>query len=75
MFSAVSLLLHLLSVRTVVSWPEREDQNNLLELVFFSHHMGLGDLTQVFGPSGMCVYQLSHHPASQYLFLKTYDSM
>lgn len=56
---------------TMTSVGRSED--SLQELVFFSHHMSLGDQTQVFGLSGMHLYQLSLLSDPQYLFLKAYD--
>lgn len=53
----------------------RRSEGSLLELVFFSHHMGLGDQTHVSRLSGMCLYQMSFLSGPQYLFLKVYDSV
>lgn len=72
MFSAVSLLLHLFNTGTGYHDLSGKVRRQLAG-VFFSHHMGLGDQTQVFRLSGTHLYQPSLLSGPQCLFLKAYD--
>jgi len=53
-------------VVAVASMGEGSKDNNLKNLVLFSHHGGLGDPTQMAGLGGRSFYPLSHFSAIQY---------